>query len=75
MEFPPGLKPGLWGAAAGAIGMAIVGFSWLGWSTASTSEKLAQETASSAVVTALVPFCVVKAKADPDASALTKLQA
>ena len=75
MELPPSLKPGLWGAAAGAIATAIVGFSYLGWTTASTSEKLAQETASSAVVTALVPFCVVKAHADPDLAALTKLQA
>ena len=75
MELPTSLKPGLWGAAAGAIATAIVGFSYLGWSTASTSEKLAQDTASSAVVSALVPFCVVKAHADPDLATLTKLQA
>ena len=75
MELPPSVKPGLWGAAAGAIAMAIVGFSGLGWTTAETSEKLAQETASTAVVAALLPFCVTKAKADPDLTALTKLQA
>jgi hypothetical protein len=75
MEFPPALKPGLWGAAAGAIAVTIVGFSYLGWTTASTSDQLAQETASTAVVTALVPFCVTKAQADPNAATLTKLRA
>jgi hypothetical protein len=75
MEIPPSVKPGLWGAAAGAIAMAIVGFSYLGWTTAATSEKLARETADTAVVAALVPFCVVKAQADPDQATLTKFQA
>jgi hypothetical protein len=75
MEIPSSVKPGLWGAVAGAIAMAVVGFSYLGWTTASTSEKLAQDTASAAVVTALVPFCVVKAEADPNLTILTKFQA
>ncbi len=75
MEIPVGLKPGVWGAVAGAIAMSIVGFSQLGWTTASTSEALAHDTASKAVVTALVPFCVLNAHADPDATTLTKFQA
>lgn len=75
MNLPSGLKPGLWGAVAGAIATSIVGFSYLGWTTAGTAEKLAQETASTAVVAALVPFCVVKAEADPNQSTLTKFQA
>ena len=75
MQIPSGIKPGLWGAAAGAIAMAVVGFSYLGWTTASASEKLAQDTANTAVVAALVPFCVVKAEADPNAATLTKFQA
>ncbi len=74
MKLPPALKPGLWGAAAGAIAATIVGFSCLGWTTASTSEQLAQQTARTAVVTALVPFCVTKAEADPNAAMLTKLR-
>lgn len=74
MELPTGLKPGLWGAAAGAAAMAIVGFSYLGWSTAATSEKLARDTADTAVVAALVPFCVIKAQADPNLATLTKFQ-
>ena len=75
MEIPVAVKPALWGAAAGAIAMAIVGFSYLGWTTASTSEKLAQETSSTAVIAALVPFCVIKAQADPNAATLAKFQA
>jgi hypothetical protein len=75
MEIPSAVKPGLWGAAVGAIAMAVVGFSYLGWTTASTSEKLAQDTANSAVVAALVPFCVVKAEADTNPATLTKFQA
>jgi len=75
MEIPSGVKPGLWGAAAGAIAMAVVGFSYLGWTTAATSEKLAQETANTAVIAAMVPFCVVKAQADPNLATLTKFQA
>jgi hypothetical protein len=75
MEIPSGVKSGLWGAAAGAVAMAVVGFSYLGWTTSSTSQKLAQDTASAAVVEALVPFCVVKAEADPNATILTTFQA
>jgi hypothetical protein len=38
-------------------------------------QKLAQDTADTAVVAALVPFCVVKAEADPNLTILTKFQA
>jgi len=75
MELPSGLKPGLWGMVAGAIAMSIVGFSYLGWTTTSTAEKIAQDTADKAVVAALVPFCVTKAEADPNQATLTKFQA
>ncbi len=75
MQIPVALKPALWGAVAGAIGMAIVGFSQLGWTTAGTAEQLAQQRADTAVVEALVPFCVVKAEQDPDKTVLAKFQA
>lgn len=74
MQIPVWLKPGLWGAAAGAALMAIVGFSQLGWTTASTAEQLAQEHADKAVVAALVPFCVAKAEQDPDKAVLAKFR-
>ena len=75
MKIPFWLKPGLWGAAAGAIAISIVGFSQLGWTTTATAEKLAQERADTAVVAALVPFCVVKAQQDPDKAVLAKFEA
>lgn len=75
MKSPDWLKPGAWGAAAGAVVMASVGFSQLGWMTTSTAEKLAQERADTAVVVALVPFCVAKAQQDADKTVLGKLQA
>ena len=74
MKIPVGLKPGIWGAVIGAIGMAIVGFWYLGWTTSATAEQLAQDRADTAVVAALVPFCVVKAQQDPDKATLTKFQ-
>jgi hypothetical protein len=74
MELHSAVKPSLWGAAAGAIAMAIIGFNVLGWTTAATSQKLAQDTADTAVVTALLPFCISKAQADPNLTILAKLQ-
>ena len=75
MDIPVGLKPGLWGVAAGAVAMAVIGFTQLGWVSAASAEKLSQDTASTAVISALVPFCVAKANADPNAATLTKFQA
>jgi hypothetical protein len=75
MQIPVWLKPGLWGAAVGAIAMATVGFSQLGWVTKGTAEQLAQERSDTSVVAALVPFCVVKAQQDPDLATLAKFQA
>jgi hypothetical protein len=75
MQVPVWIKPALWGAVGGAIGVAIVGFSQLGWKTATSSEDLAQERAQTAVVAALVPFCVTKAQQDPDKAILVKLHA
>src|SRR5579863_6635873 len=65
MQRAEWLKPGLWGAAAGAIATATVGFWVLGWVTTTTAEQLAQNRADTAVVAALVPFCVNKAQLDP----------
>ena len=64
------IKPGLWGAFAGAIAMAIVGFWGLGWTTQTNADRVARDRADAAVVTALVPFCVVNAKRDAESSKL-----
>jgi hypothetical protein len=75
MQIPVWLKPGFWGAAAGAIAITAVGFSQFGWTTAGTAERLAQERADTMVIAALVPFCVDKAKQDPNHALLAKFQA
>lgn len=75
MKIPVWLKPAAWGALAGAIVLAIVGFSQLGWVTPGTAQKMAQAKSDTAVISALVPFCVAKAKSDPDAALMPKLKA
>lgn len=74
MQIPVWLKPALWGAGCGAIAMATVGFSQLGWTTQHTAEQMARDQADTAVVAALVPFCVAKAQQDPDHATLAKFQ-
>ena len=75
MQIPVWTKPALWGAACGAIAMAIVGFSQLGWKTAGSADQLAQERADTAVVAALVPYCVAKAQTDSEQATLAKFRA
>jgi hypothetical protein len=75
MQTPGWLKPGLYGAVAGAIAITVVGFSQFGWMTDGNAQQLAQERADAAVVTALVPFCIAKARQDPDPGMLAKFQA
>ena len=70
MRNPEWLKPGLYGAAIGAVALAIVGFSWGGWVTASAAETLASEKAQHDVVAALLPICVAQAAADPESGAM-----
>jgi hypothetical protein len=60
MKIPVETKPALWGFAAGAITLAIVGFNWGGWVTGAKSESAAAERAKDSVVVALAPICVDK---------------
>lgn len=69
MRTPEWLKPALWGAAAGAAALAITGFSWGGWMTASAAEDLASDRARTQVVAALVPICMQQASRDPQLAA------
>ena len=64
------LKPGLVGAFIGAIALAIVGFTQLGWVSADKAESMAQKYAEAAVVKALVPVCVARAQTDPETGPL-----
>jgi hypothetical protein len=61
------LKTTLMGAAAGALVLAILGFTWGGWVTGGTAAKIANQRASAAVVLALAPICVDNFRRQPDA--------
>ena len=63
------LKRLLQGAAAGAIATIVVGFSWGGWSLASTANDMAKQRSERAVVSALAPVCADKFRALPDSEA------
>ncbi len=59
------IKPGAWGVVVGSIVTMIVGFSWGGWTTSGTTDRIAMERTTAAVTAALVPVCLEKSKADP----------
>ena len=71
MRVPQWVKPGVWGAVVGAVGMMILGFSWGGWVLDSTAKSMARDQANTAVVAVLTPICVEKFMAQPEAA--TKL--
>ena len=55
-EMRAAVKPACWGAAGGAIALAIIGFTWGGWVTGGHAKTLAD----AAVTAALVPICADK---------------
>lgn len=59
------IKPGAWGVVVGSIFTMIVGFSWGGWTTSGTTDRIAMERTTAGVTAALVPVCLEKSKADP----------
>src|SRR6476620_10754631 len=59
----------LQGAAAGAVASIVIGFSWGGWMTGSTANRLAAERAETVVVAALTPVSVEKFLQNSDAQA------
>jgi hypothetical protein len=61
---------GLWGAAAGAVALAVVGFAWGDWHTSSGVKRVSE----AAVMTALIPACVKEVMADPAAGAELKVK-
>jgi hypothetical protein len=65
MQAPEWLKPGLYGAACGAVALAAIGFSWGGWVTGGTARTMAADQSKAEVVTALSLICVDQSKRDP----------
>ena len=59
----------LQGIAIGAVASMVIGFSWGGWVTGTTANKLAAERANTAVLAALTPICVEKFLQNSDAKA------
>jgi alpha/beta superfamily hydrolase len=53
----------------GAVASIVIGFSWGGWVTGGTANKLAAEQAGNAVVAVLTPLRVAKFLQDGDAKA------
>jgi hypothetical protein len=69
MKTPTWLRPGAWGAVAGAAAIAILGFAQLGWVTSASAERTAQQRAEAALVNFLVPICVDRFQRHPAAAA------
>ena len=69
MTISEGVKPALWGAAIGAIALAIVGFSWGGWVTGSTARTMAQDHANVELAKVLAPICFLQFQQQPDSAA------
>lgn len=65
----PWLKPAIWGALSGIVGITILGFWQFGWVLGSKADQMAQDRASVAVAEALAPVCAAKFYAQSDAPA------
>ena len=68
MQLPVETKPAIWGAVAGAIALAVIGFTWGGWVNATTADKMVREGSAKAVVAALAPICADNFKRATDSS-------
>jgi hypothetical protein len=66
----------LQGVALGAVATMLIGFTWGGWVSGGTAQKMADKGANEAVVAALAPICVEKFQGATEAQAtLAKLKA
>ena len=76
MTMKQDIKPALWGAAGGAVLLALVGFAWGGWQTAASARGSSDINSNTAVVSVLAPICAVQFRQQVDADArLTDLKA
>jgi hypothetical protein len=60
------LKPGVYGAAIGAVAVMTLGFSWGGWMTGGGAREMAADLAHDDVIAALVPICLQISQDDPE---------
>ena len=68
MKSQTWLAPAFYGGCVGAVALAIIGFTWGGWVTERTANKMAGQAANAATVASLTPYCLAKSKADPEAA-------
>jgi hypothetical protein len=68
MQTPEWVKPGVYGAAVGAIALAVVGFGWGGWLTGAKVQQAINDGARTQVIAALLPICLEQSKKDPQLS-------
>jgi hypothetical protein len=66
VKTPKWIKPAVYGAVAGAVALAIIGFGWGGWVTGGMAQKMADDASSTAVVSAMTPYCIALSKSDPN---------
>ena len=69
MNTPEWLKPGIYGALIGGVFVGVVGFSWGGWMTGGSADKMANAMSRDSVIAALVPVCVDMARTDTQRAA------
>jgi alpha/beta superfamily hydrolase len=69
MKIPASTEPFLYGAAAGAIALAIIGFNFGGWVTGATAKERASARVDLATVELLAPICVAQFQKGPEAKA------
>lgn len=65
VKLPEWTGPAIWGAIAGAIALALLGFNWGGWVTNSKAIEMSQKASRSSVAEALTPYCVLASETDP----------
>ncbi len=76
MAVSESLRPALLGAVAGAVIVALAGFTVGGWVTKGSAAAMAKTTSDEAVVVALADICVHQFNGQPDAVAkLVELKA
>ena len=69
MRFADKTEPFLWGAGAGAIALAVIGFTMGGWMTGATAQERIKASAQQAMLAALTPICVAQFRKAPGATA------
>jgi hypothetical protein len=69
IKLPPETGPMLWGAVGGAVALALLGFTWGGWTTQGKAEAMADQRANAAVVQALAPICADSFRKNANATA------